>query len=185
MTSPVALLLDPQRLMVAGTLAGVARTTEQVVDHTGLSPQDVLAAVGDLRAAGLVEPNGPGYLLPMDVLRRIAAAERTRPTPMDRSIGDGMTDSEQRVLGRFFEGRVLVEIPTGRVNRIVVFERLCLEFTIGRHYTEQEVNSVLAAFHPDTATLRRYLVDEDLLDRNRTHYWRSGGRVDDEPAANQ
>ena len=184
MTSPVALLLDPQRLMVAGSLAGVARTTEQVVDHTGLSAKDVLAAVGDLRAAGLVETNGPGYLLPMDVLRQIASAERTRPTPMDRSIGYGMTDREQRVLARFFEGHTLTEIPTARANRLVVLERLCLEFAIGQHYTEQDVNRTLASFHPDTATLRRYLVDEDLLDRNATHYWRSGGRVDDEPAAN-
>lgn len=181
MNPPVALLLDPQRLMVAGSLAGIAKTTEQVVEHTGLSSKEVLAAVGDLRAAGLVETDGPGYLLPMEVLQQIATAERTRPAPMDPSIGYGMTDREQRVLGRFFEGRALTEIPTGRANRLVVLERLCLEFVIGRHYTEPEVNGILAVFHPDTATLRRYLVDEDLLDRDTTQYWRSGGRLDDEP----
>ena len=177
MTSVVALLLDPQRLMVAGSLAGVARTTEQVADHTGLSTRDVLSAVGDLRAAGLVEVDGSGYVLPVELLHEIAAATRSTPAPMDPFIGFGMTEAEQRVLARFFEGRHLTEIPTRRSNRLVVLERLCLEFDIGRHYTEPQVNDILGAFHPDTASLRRYLVDEELLDREAARYWRSGGRV--------
>lgn len=181
MTSTVALLLEPNRLMVAGSLVGAARTTEQVADHTGLGPVEVLAAIGDLRAAGLVEANGSAYLLPMEMLHQIAAAQRNTAPPMDPFIGYGMTDDERRVLARFFEGRTLTEIPTGRSNRLVVLERLCLEFDVGQRYTEPEVNNVLTAFHPDTATLRRYLVDEDLLDRDTEHYWRSGGRVDGLP----
>jgi hypothetical protein len=41
---------------------------------------------------------------------------------------------------------------------------------------------VLDGFHPDVAALRRYLVDEEMLDRHhlddgRPEYWRAGGRV--------
>jgi hypothetical protein len=36
---------------------------------------------------------------------------------------------------------------------------------------------MLARRHPDTATLRRYLVDEGLLDRAGGEYWRIGGTV--------
>ena len=37
------------------------------------------------------------------------------------------------------------------------------------------VNLILGRRHQDTAALRRYLVDEGLLDRAEGHYWRSGG----------
>ena len=36
----------------------------------------------------------------------------------------------------------------------------------------------LRAFHPDVAALRRYMVDEQLLDRADGVYWRSGGRTE-------
>jgi hypothetical protein len=40
------------------------------------------------------------------------------------------------------------------------------------------VNLTLGKRHPDTAMLRRYLVDEGLLDRADGEYWRSGGSVE-------
>ena len=39
------------------------------------------------------------------------------------------------------------------------------------------VNLKLGLWHADTASLRRYLVDEGFLDRADGVYWRSGGTV--------
>ena len=36
----------------------------------------------------------------------------------------------------------------------------------------------LAQVHPDTAALRRYLVDEGLMSRRGGEYWRAGGTVE-------
>ena len=97
--------------------------------------------------------------------------------PVDPWIGYGMSDEERVVLSRFFVGRTLTKIPAGRAKRLVVLERLALEFDIGRHSPEAEVNDLLRVFHPDVAALRRYLVDEGFLDRDAGQYWRSGGRT--------
>ena len=40
------------------------------------------------------------------------------------------------------------------------------------------LRTFLRAFHPDTAALRRYLVDEGFLTREHNVYWRTGGTVD-------
>ncbi|MBS3942013.1 MAG: DUF2087 domain-containing protein [Actinobacteria bacterium] len=88
-----------------------------------------------------------------------------------------MTEQEAEVLGRFFTGERLTEIPSSRSKRLVVLERLALEFEPGRRYAEPEVNDLLGRFNDDYASLRRYLVDEGLLDREAGVYWRSGGRV--------
>ncbi|CAN5277161.1 hypothetical protein BH23ACT9_BH23ACT9_36010 [soil metagenome] len=85
---------------------------------------------------------------------------------------------EQEVLGRFTSGNRLTEMPAKRSHRLVVLERLALEFEPGRRYPEPEVNGMLSLWHPDYAMLRRALVDERYLDRAEGVYWRSGGRVD-------
>lgn len=180
------LLFDRTRLAVAGALAAGSRTTAQLVGATGLDGRAVLVAVGDLRSAGLVraEPDGV-YALDDDALEAAARASAAAEVPMDPVIEFGMTDDERLVLARFFSGRVLDEIPTQRAKRLVVLQRLALEFDPGRRYTEFEVNDVLGAFHPDWSALRRGLVDEGLLDREPAagdnRYWRSGGRVTQPP----
>ncbi len=44
----------------------------------------------------------------------------------------------------------------------------------GRRYNEAEVNEIISRRHPDFATLRRHLVDEELMQRQRSIYWRTG-----------
>jgi hypothetical protein len=44
-------------------------------------------------------------------------------------------------------------------------------FEPGRRYTEKEVNELISQHYDDFATLRRYLVDHDLVRRERSIYW--------------
>jgi len=81
------------------------------------------------------------------------------------------------VLSRFFAGRRLTQIPSSRSKRLLVLERLALEFEPGLRYEEREVDFTLQLFHADYASLRRYLVDEGLMTRAEGVYWRTGGRV--------
>jgi hypothetical protein len=67
----------------------------------------------------------------------------------------------------------LKEIPTQLKKQRIVLRRLAQEFEPGEHYTEKEVNQILKQFHPDFATLRRYLVDNKLLARDTRLYWRT------------
>jgi len=87
------------------------------------------------------------------------------PTPGD----------EDRVLENFVDsaGR-LISIPVQRKKRLAVLRWLVEDFQPGRLYEESEVNRVIARRHPDFAALRRYLVDEELMQRRRGVYWRTG-----------
>ena len=174
-------LLHPRRLAVAGALAGGPGTTADLSQRTGLSERDVLDALGDLLRGELVAADRGVYRLDEEALRHVAASLADTPRRMDPVIGFGMTDEERVILSRFFEGRTLTELPSNRAKRLVVLERLALEFDLGKRYPEAEVNEILGAFHPDWSTLRRQLVDEGFLDRAQggrgNVYWRSGGRV--------
>jgi hypothetical protein len=69
----------------------------------------------------------------------------------------------------------LVSIPVQRAKRLVVLDFLAQQFDPGTRYPEREVNAILSKFHPDYAAVRRYLVDEEFLQRREGSYWRAGG----------
>ncbi|WP_230208905.1 DUF2087 domain-containing protein [Nostocoides sp. HKS02] len=68
-------------------------------------------------------------------------------------------------------------MPTKVRKRLVVLDLIAQEFEVGRTYAETEANAVLRGFHPDVAALRRYLVEEEFLERRDGLYWRAGGTV--------
>ena len=74
------------------------------------------------------------------------------------------------------DGRI-TSLPATRSKRRVLLDWLAQDFEPGQRYSEARVNAILERRHPDAATLRRYLVDEELLDRDAGEYWRIGGTV--------
>lgn len=169
-------LLDPDRLKVAGLVAVGPVTADDLSERAGLGRREVLASLAPLVRAGIVEEEDGTYRLVPEALRGLAR-ELPQPVPPDRSVFHGMTEDEAQVLARFFRGDRLTEIPASRSKRLVILERIALEFEPGVRYPEAVVNEIVGSFHPDHAALRRYLVDEGLLDRESGEYWRSGGRV--------
>ena len=170
------LLLEPDRLRVVGDLVGAPRTSAELAARHDQPPEEVLRTLAPLVQAGLVARRDGAYQLDVDAWRDQARV-LPRAAPPSPRVAFGMTEEEGEVLARFFTGDRLRELPAGRSNRLVVLERLALEFEPGVRYDERDVNDLLRRFHPDHATLRRQLVDEGYLDRSAGEYWRSGGRV--------
>ncbi|HVL80530.1 MAG TPA: DUF2087 domain-containing protein [Actinomycetota bacterium] len=117
----------------------------------------------------------------VDVLRQMDAGERALDRDAFRAIARAIpkppppADDDERVLERFFEGDVLVEIPSNHTKRLLVLRRLLDDIAPGREYPEKELNEVLRVRHPDFAALRRYMVDEGLLARESGIYRRTDG----------
>ena len=81
---------------------------------------------------------------------------------------------EAEILRRFMPRGRLLQIPAAESRRMVVLRFLAELFQPARRYTEAEVNEVLRQYHPDVASLRRFLVDTELLQRHDSVYWRTG-----------
>ena len=89
-----------------------------------------------------------------------------------------MNTPDARVVGRFVTDGRIVQMPARRAHRLLVLERVAQSFEPGVRYAEAEVDAVLRRWFADHVALRRYLVDEALLDRADGFYWRIGGPVD-------
>ena len=171
--------LDRGRLAVLGLVAAGDRSTAELVELTGGDQREVLEAIGVLAVDGIVEKGEGGrWRLVEDGL--IAVADQLpKPPPPAARVFFGMTEEEGEVLARYTAGQRLTDIPSKRSHRLIVLERLALEFDPGQRYEEAQVNGILSLWHPDYAALRRGLVDEGFMDRGGGLYWRAGGRVTD------
>jgi hypothetical protein len=83
-----------------------------------------------------------------------------------------------KTIEAYFVGGRLTVLPRRRPARLAVLDFLAGQFEPGRHYTELQVNDTLARFHADYCALRRYMVDEEIMDRRDGFYWRAGGTFD-------
>ncbi|MBA2554691.1 MAG: DUF2087 domain-containing protein [Geodermatophilaceae bacterium] len=174
----VGLLAEPDRLRVVAALTLGATTFGDLVRVSTLPAPVVAKAVRRLEAAGLVSTVDGQYELRAELFKE--AAREAAPEPDDFGVID---PAEVAVLRSFFRAGRLTHFPTaqaknGRWKMNVVLRHIVTTFEPGVRYPERDVNAILAAFHPDYAALRRYLVDEGLLSRDAGVYWRTGGWVD-------
>lgn len=172
----LALIAEPDRLRVVSALALGASTVRDIRTMTGLGVRPVEKALARLISGDLVvrEPDGSARLVTEDLLSaaRRAASTRRLNDELDGPVG------ASEVLRRFFRGGRLTSIPSMRSKRLVVLDYLVQAFEPGRAYSERVVNETLSRYHSDVASLRRYLVDERLMERGGGYYWRCGGTFD-------
>jgi hypothetical protein len=86
--------------------------------------------------------------------------------------GAKLTEEEKLQRAYFDDAGKLKEIPVGQTRQRFVLLRLVEAFEKDVRYPEKEVNERLKTFHPDFATLRRYLIDHQFMNRENNIYWR-------------
>lgn len=163
--------------MVAALILG-ASTRAEISEQTGLEVREVVDAIDRLTAAGLVETVDDTTYVILGQAFELAARTEARPKA-DTGFPDE-PDDRRRVLDSSLRHGRLLRMPAKRSQRLILLDHLAQRFEPGKKYTEKQVNAMLASVDSDTATLRRYLVDEAMLDRDGGLYWRIGGsyRID-------
>jgi hypothetical protein len=66
----------------------------------------------------------------------------------------------------------LVSIPIKLNRKLAVLRYIAAELSPDAKYPEKQLNEIIAKFHPDTAALRRYMIEYGILERNgESVYW--------------
>ncbi|MGI9052202.1 MAG: DUF2087 domain-containing protein [Ilumatobacteraceae bacterium] len=171
----VGLLADDDRRLVAAALTLGSTGHAGVSSSTGLPVERVSRALARLVDGGLVVSGDDGALVILGAaFQRAARSALARPP---RAEFADQPDERRRVLDAFVKDGRITSFPAARGKRRVLLDWVAEDFEPGRRYSEPHVNAILGLRHDDTATLRRYLVDEELLDRESGEYWRIGGPV--------
>ena len=183
---PVTDPVHPGRVLAAIASEGRLRALSAVVlegpvdeatvaVRAGLSPADARRALGRLADAGVVAADGEGRwsvsLASLDASARLGSKLQVGADP-----GEQATSPQQAaVLRAYLHNGRLRSIPSQRRKRRAVLDWLSQQFEPGKVYSEADVNRILDRYHTDPAALRRFLVDEEFMDRREGFYWRAGG----------
>jgi hypothetical protein len=66
----------------------------------------------------------------------------------------------------------LIAIPVKSAKKIAVLRQIASELSSDTKYPEKQLNEIIAKFHPDTAALRRYMIEYGILKRDgESVYW--------------
>ena len=79
---------------------------------------------------------------------------------------------KQKVLRTFVIDDRLTQIPAKRKKRLVILQWLARKFEPGVRYPEPELNEIIKRHHPDTASLRRAMIEWRFMRREKGVYWR-------------
>ena len=172
---------DADRLRIIGVLARGAATTAQVAERVHMPFRDAFGHLGQLEFAGVVHKTGDLYSLDDDALEALSrqqfAADRQRQTYVP---APGLDAKTRKVLAAYLNADgSLKQIPAQPAKMAVILLYLAAAFEPNVDYTEKEVNTLLRRFHPDTAALRRGLIDARLLSRegDGSRYWKTEPRA--------
>jgi DNA-binding transcriptional ArsR family regulator len=176
-------LSNPERIRILGRVAGQPATPEDLARELVLPLAAVVRHVGVLRSVELLRADddvrGAALKIRLDTLQRIGRELDELEHGADRSAlpgldGEMLAAEDAKVLRSYIEDGRLTSIPSQEKKRLVVLRWLRERvFTEDREYPEKEVNQRLAVFHPDVASLRRYMVDARLASRSAGLYRRS------------
>lgn len=168
-------LAVPERRRTIAALVLGATTVEDVCDRADLDVRSAAEALARLVEAGFVVRDEKGNHWALEEAFGLAARAEAPPESDEHDAAPAET---ARVLRAFVRDGRLLSIPQSHGKRLVVLDLIAQDFEPGLRYSEERVNLMLERWHEDTAALRRYLVDDDFLDRAGGEYWRTGGSVD-------
>ncbi len=164
-------LADADRMKIAGLLGVEKLTISQIAERLGMKPGEVAHHVDLLISGGLAINEGNAYRLDSPAMEKLSRRmlAQSHP-PVQQYEGD---EYEVKTLRSYLSSDgTLKSIPAQHKKLMVILKHLANSFEPGVHYPESQVNQILRPFHEDTASLRRYLVDNGLLQREKSIYWK-------------
>lgn len=164
-------MVDADRIRIAGLVGVETLTPVQLAERLNISPSNVVNHLERLESAGLVQQQDGSYTLDRKALENLARRNLAglRPKP---KIEDFDGEEFDRKVVRDFMG------PDGKFKSLPmqpkkfqsVLRYVVNAFEPGVDYPEKQVNELLKKYHPDTASLRRGLVDAGLVQREKGIY---------------
>jgi hypothetical protein len=166
-------MVDADRLRIAGLLGVETMTPVQLSQRLHIPPAKVVTHLERLETAGLVHQRDDGYQLDRKALEGLARRNMAgrRPQPKIKAF-DG-DDFDQKVVRDFMgpDGK-FKSLPMQQKKFMSVLRYVVNAFDPGVAYTEKQVNEMLKRYHPDSASLRRGLVDTGMVTREKGIYCR-------------
>ena len=167
-------LADTSRLMILNSLFEKAQYAEELSERIGLAASTISFHLKKMEEAGLVKKSKLQYYHIYKIndavfgktLEQFIKFDNIEKYAQEKRI----EDYKQKVIKSFFKGKKLVRLPSQNMKKWIILEVILQKFSSSIEYTEQEVNDIIKPIYDDYCTIRRALVDENLIIRKSSSY---------------
>lgn len=170
------LLLDEDRLKILGQVALAPLSVEELGKRLGIKERDLPRHLNQLRTAGFVQAQTDQGIERFTL--RVDTIHRHKRQLFAPSTNDEAQDEQQKTLAAFVKNGVLTQLPVQPGKLLLVLGWLAERIPTGRAYTEREINDLLKGHVIDHVTLRRLLIDHQLMTREAGVYRRQASNAD-------
>lgn len=173
----ISATLDSDRLKLISYLSQETCSILDLAEKMDEDPSKLIRHLDILEGANLVtitEREGIKYYrFNSKSIESIARQQFEEPRP-DITFTNIPDDQIKQVSSYIKSDGSLKMIPSQKKKIKILLDYVIAAFELDKYYSEKEVNAILAKYNPDTAVLRRYLIDYQYLDRERdgSRYWR-------------
>jgi hypothetical protein len=170
----VKAMASAERLRVIGALVRGRATQAEIAEQLHIPVRDVFQHLSHLAQAGVIREEDGVYDLDEKAIETLARGQFEGKRPQYDPKEEKQEDA-RKVLKNFLNADgSLKQLPPMGNKLLIVLNFIVDVFEYDAIYMEKEVNTILRRFHVDTAALRRYLVDHNLMSRegDGSRYWR-------------
>lgn len=168
-------LADKSRLQILKSLIREDMYVERLAERLGLTPPTISFHLKKLEDAGAVEARKEQYYTMYSIKKEVFMTNIMDIIKEESAQADEQQEREkayrQKVIDAFFSYGKLKAIPSQRKKERIVLEEIAKSFEKEKKYTEREVNIIIADYHDDFCTIRRDMIAEGILLRDKEFYW--------------
>jgi len=167
-------LADKSRLQIINNLIKSPMYVELLSQRLDLAPSTISFHLKKLEKVNLVYSTKEQYYVVYHLNKEMLSIRLSELINIEETYGDVEREREEnykiKIVNAFFQYGKLKSIPVQEKKRKIVLEIIAKQFEYGKTYTEKEVNIIIADFHDDFATIRREMVELNILERNHGIY---------------
>lgn len=173
-------LADANRLAIAAMLYREDCYVELLASRLNLTSATTCHHLKKMEEAGVVTCRRTQFYQMYSLNREILSLPLESFLRADPDTRDADRKYRDEILANFIKGGRLHTIPAQRKKREIIFAHMLRELLPGTDYTEEQINSLILAYHEDYCTIRREMIACGQLTRERDIY-----RLPDTPAPAQ
>jgi DNA-binding HxlR family transcriptional regulator len=163
----------PVRLLIINLIKLKPRHGEELAAILRLKPATISHHLTKLTDAGLIKAKKDQYYQTYSLVSthlNLLLRDLVHLPQPTLEFGTEQDAYRQKVLKTFFRHGRLIQFPAQLKKRIIVLEKIAEAFEPEREYTEKEVNFILLDYNEDVASLRRGMIEQNLMTREKGIY---------------
>jgi predicted transcriptional regulator len=167
-------LADESRLQILNSLQEKAQYVEELAERLNLTPSTISFHLKKLEDAGLVRKVKSQYYAIYHINEKVLDIKIKDLIGFKNGVQAEqeirMQKYREKVINTFMENGRIIKLPAQYKKKLILIEKFTDLFEPGKTYTELEVNEIIKKIYDDYCDIRRYLIEEKIMQRKNGQY---------------